>query len=104
MSKRKSKLETAVEFAKANGILEVEVDGIKIKIPQAEALPVINGDELTQNEKDLIHQLTKSPFDDMTDEEIEYYHTDYYDVLQAKKKAHQEALESERQEREPNER
>lgn len=80
----KTKLREALEFAKENGLRSIEVDGIKIDLLQMAPMP----EESTVEVKDIIADITQ----EFTDEEIAYYHTEYFDELQAKKKQHQESL------------
>lgn len=50
----------------------------------------------TQEEKELIAQLSKTPFDDLTDEEITYYATPYFEELQERKKRSEETKTTDR--------
>ncbi len=87
----KEKLKMALEFAKENGLRFVEVEGIKIYVPEDQVIgdvPEISADDLMK---------PVGPFDDLSEEEILFYATPYFEELQAKK-----AMQKERKER-PNE-
>lgn len=87
----KEKLKSALEFAKENKIKSIEVDGIRIEVPQDLTVEFSSDRKFEELLKPL------SPFDEMTEEEILYYATPYYDELQAKKKAKQEKIKEEQQ-------
>lgn len=44
-----------------------------------------------QDAQEIVKVLTKTPFDDMTDDEILYYATPYYEELQEKRRAQEES-------------
>lgn len=91
----KTKLQKAIEAAKLLGSPWVEVDGIKIPLVTT-AVPV----ELKlQTDDELKKVMAEDPFD-YTDEEILYFHSEYFDELQEKKKKRQDALLAEEQVRE----
>jgi len=68
----KQKLKDALEFAKDNGLESIEVDGIKFSVPNAQ--------EPTQ-ENDITQPIT--PYDHISDEEVLYWSTGYYDEMQS---------------------
>lgn len=75
-----------MEKAKELGFTEIKVDGVDLKIgPQITKshLPDLTAEELVK---------PPSVLDDLSDEEILYFATPYFDELQAKKAKHQEAL------------
>ena len=76
----------AIAFAKEQGLSSVEVEGVKFTIPREEN--VLRGTEL--NEADVTKFL--SPSIDITDEEILFYSTPYYDELQARKRIKEEQI------------
>jgi hypothetical protein len=87
----KEKLEMALAFAKEHGLRFVEVEGIKIYVPDDAVIgevPEVSADELMK---------PVGPFDDLSEEEILFYATPYFEELQAMK-----AQQKERKER-PNE-
>jgi hypothetical protein len=92
------KLFQAIEFAKANGLKSIEVDGIKMEI----GTPAIVNLEPQQDE-DLKRVFLNNPFEDMTDEEILYWATPYYDQLQEQKKLRQDAIANEIRDEVPHE-
>lgn len=78
-----------MEKARALGVDHLEVEGLKVGMgaaPKAQTGPV---PEVPPEE--LIKPI--SVFDTITDEEILYYSTPYYDQIQANKEAHKKALE-----------
>lgn len=75
-----NKLKQAFEFAKVNKLPWVEVDGIKIPVPQEE---IVSNDE--QQTKEM--KMAYNPEPELTDEEVLYYATPYFDELQTRKKA-----------------
>lgn len=95
---RKTKLQIAIAAAKEMGSPWVEVDGIRIPLmePQVRIL-----ESNVQADEDVAKALAQNPFDNMTDEEILFYATPYFDEIQAKKLAREKALEEEKQVREP---
>lgn len=107
--------EQALEFIKvasSSGVREVKWDGIELsfkgrpKVTAAFIEPALTNDPLfMQNirnnlenkpeikEEELVKPM--SPFDGMTEEEILYYATPYYDEIQAQKEAHAQKLAEE---------
>jgi hypothetical protein len=77
----KEKLKEAIEFAQEQDISEIEVDGIKLKVPP-KPMPIEEGKELISE---------YNPFPEYTDEEIIFWATPYFDELQEKKRQQQEA-------------
>lgn len=65
------------------GITKEQIEEFKVNFRPKE--PVLNGDEV-------LKQMFK---EDMTDEEILYYSTPYYDELQAKKELHKQHIKEE---------
>lgn len=87
------KLQEAIVFAKANNLKSIEIDGIKMEIndiPQQIELKI-------QTDEEIAKAFGEDPFIGMTDEEILFYHSDYYDELQEQKRQKQEALDKEQQ-------
>lgn len=85
----KQKLKEALEFAKENGLPSIEVDGVKITVPKEEIkleVPELKTEEIVK---------FPNPLDEMSEDEITFYATPYYDELQAKKqkKLEQQTLE-----------
>lgn len=96
MSLTASEIKELMEKAKELGLSHIKVDGFEAQLsPLNQAkLDVAPMVELTDKEIEaLVTQ--PSPFDDLTDEEIFYYATPYYEELQAKKQAHAEKLKEE---------
>lgn len=82
-------LKAILELSKAQGCTEVVVEGITFRLapivqpkPDKEQ-PRAIGPVEDAKATDLIKPL--STFDEPSDEDVLYYATDYYDVLQAKK-------------------
>jgi len=96
MSFTAAEVKELMEKARELGLASIKVEGFEAQLSQLNQAapapaPVI---ELTDKEIEaLVAQ--PSPFDDLTDEEIFYYATPYYDELQAKKLAHAEKLKEE---------
>jgi hypothetical protein len=77
--------------ARELGCTEITIEGVKYGIgpaPKAIAPPITD-----EEAKDLIKAI--SPFDEMSDQEILYFSTPYYDELQENKKKHAEHLKNE---------
>lgn len=77
-------------MAKEQGVSDVEIDGIKFKLNRPEHFPIISDKPAQEDEKELIVQLSKTPFDDMSEEEIIYYATPYFEELQARRREREE--------------
>lgn len=71
-----------MERAKELGFKSVEVEGIKADLNA----PAVNLNGPSASDIEAAEQALTSPLDDYTDEEIRYYHTPYFDVLQEQKK------------------
>ena len=85
----KDKLKLALEFAQEQGLGFIEVEGIKIFVPQqsmTNEVPEISAEDLMK---------PIGPFDDLSEEEILFYATPYYDELQANKEMQKQRRESE---------
>lgn len=80
----RERLKEAMDFAKENGLAEIEVDGIKIKIEKPRPEPR----ELTEDEQKKISAAHQQ--ESMSDEEVLFWHSDYYDELQEKKRLKEE--------------
>lgn len=103
-----------IEQAKKLGVQELEMDGIRVKfkekvskgtiwttnlppafatvpltLPTGTSVPDVKAEEIFK---------PLSPLDDMTPEEILYYATPQYDVIQAEKQAHKDKLAGEQNE------
>lgn len=87
----KEKLKEAIAFARENHLSCIEVEGIKMTLAD---LPM----DLEPNDgKDIPQPLT--PYDNLSDEEVTFWSTNYFDDLQVKKelkKQHQEESEQTR--------
>lgn len=82
----KSKLQSAIEFARDQGLPWIEIDGIKMPITPVQA-PAIE-----VSEEAMRAMYNSEP--EYTDEEILYYATPYWDELQEQKKRRQEHLKT----------
>lgn len=93
-----------LEKAKELGLQHIEVEGFEASFGQPSASapspqPTVNPQlgavqpVPERDAEDIVKPM--SVFDEMTDEEILYYSTPYYDELQAKKELMQQAKESE---------
>lgn len=84
-----------MNHAKELGVTTVKVDGFEAhlvpKLPPTEPMTEID-------DKDLV--VPPSPFDDLSDEELLYFATPYFDELQAKKQAQAEKIKEEKELRE----
>ena len=80
----KDKLKEAIEFARTMGLSSITVDGIKMDLSP---IDLVTGSFLT--EKELDQGLNR---EEMTEEEIKYWATPYYDELQLKKQRQQQTL------------
>lgn len=87
------KLKEALKFAKENGLYSITIDGVTMQIP-VEMKPI---EVRIQTDEEIAKAFGEDPFLGMTDEELLYYATPYFDELQEKKKLKQEALEKEQQ-------
>lgn len=77
--------------AKELGLTTIKVDGFEAQL----AMPIKQPEVMSDiDDKDLV--VPPSPFDELTDEELLYYATPYFDELQAKKEAHAEKLKEEK--------
>lgn len=71
------RIKQLLEFARENGVSEIECDGVKFKVgPKPEAIPFDDGRDIVQ---------PKTPFDDLNDEDVLFWSTPTYDELQTKK-------------------
>lgn len=78
--------------AKELGLTTIKVDGFEAQL--ATPMPIKQPEVMTDiDDKDLV--VPSSPFDDLSDEEILYFATPYYDELQAKKEAQAQKLKEE---------
>lgn len=81
--KTKQEIEELIEMAKRLNLEGIEVDGIKFSLsPNAKKVASFVEEEKAE---DLMKPL--SAFDELTEEEIQYWSSPYYDELQAKKEA-----------------
>lgn len=83
----RQKLIEALEFAKEQGLSEITVDGVTMKVGapnKINIVPDLKSEEIVK---------PQSWLDDYTEEELLYYATPYFDELQAKKEAHKKQLE-----------
>ena len=78
----REKLLDALQFAKDNGLEEIEVDGVKMKVPLVQS-----------NEPHSDIKMIETPYDNMSDDEVLFWATDYFDDLQAEKEARKKILE-----------
>lgn len=79
-------MQEAIDFAKANGLTSVEVDGIKFEVPRV-AVP----EGQTEASEEEIRKLLDT-FEEYTEEEILYFATPYFDELQERKKLREKHL------------
>lgn len=84
--------------AKDLGVSNLKVEGIEASFGEKKELPPVTTDHHVED-GDIEDAFPKDPVADLTDEEILYYATPYYDQLQAKKAEHKKALEEEAKER-----
>lgn len=82
----KEKLREALEFARENGLLSIEIDGIKMEVPPIKAEEPVQENDIAQ---------PKTPYDDMDDDEILFWSTPYYEELQDKREQHAQKLKDE---------
>lgn len=87
------KLKEALKFAKENGLASITVDGITMEIA-VEMKPI---EVRIQTDDEIAKAFGEDPFLGMTDEELTYYATPYFDELQEQKKLKQESIEKEQQ-------
>lgn len=87
----KQLLEEALAFARDHGLTSIEVDGVKFNVP-GESVKVLDFVPDMKPEEIIKPMNT---LDEMSDEEILYYATPYYDELQTKKKYREEQLKLE---------
>lgn len=80
------KIREAIAFAQKMNLRSIEVDGIKFDVPSpvAETIEGLDDEELAK---------ALDIFDDMSDDEILYWATPYYDELQAEKELKKQAIE-----------
>lgn len=83
----REKLKDAIDFARENGLKSICIDGVAMEIGEIKE-PKHEPRELTEDE---IKKLARAAGEPMSEEEILYYSTPYYDELQARKKAKEEA-------------
>lgn len=83
----RQKLKEAIDFARENHLTSIEIDGVRMEIGEIKE-PKHEPRELTEDE---IKKLARAAGEPMSEEEILYYSTPYYDELQARKKAKEEA-------------
>lgn len=80
----KEELQALFQLARDNGCPWIEVDGVKLPVPEVKAEPV--GDPVSP-------EIPSDPSAEYTDEEILFYSTPYFDELQKikeEKKKHAE--------------
>lgn len=83
--KRQELLKEAIEL----GLKSIELDGVKYEIGQYS--PNIEQKPVSEEEsKALLKALTSTPLDELTEDEVLYYATPYYDQLQEQKKLRQQ--------------
>jgi hypothetical protein len=100
-------VEKLLMLAKQIGATELECDGLKVKFERPivaqtptwtamreEATPRIEPVAMTDKEIEAAFK-PASPLDDISEDEIKYYATPYYDELQAQKAEHKKKLEEE---------
>lgn len=83
----REKLKEAIDFARENGLKSICIDGVTMEIGEIKE-PKHEPRELTEDE---IKKLARAAGEPMSEEEILYYSTPYYDELQARKKAKEDA-------------
>lgn len=89
-----AELKEQIEFARAQGCKSIEIDGVKYEIGPA---PLSHAPVPELKAEEIVKPL--SALDDLTEEEILYYATPYYDELQRRKEAHKQKLAEEAMER-----
>lgn len=87
-------IKVLLEMARAQGCKSVEVDGIRFEVgeqPSASGpVPELKAEEIVK---------PMSVLDDLSEEEIQYYATPYFDELQKRKAAQKQKLADEALER-----
>ena len=76
-----------IKEAKELGLKSIEIDGVKYDL--GETKPIAEVQELSEDQVKSLFTDTKV-LDEMSDDEILYYATPYYDVLQHEKKLQEE--------------
>lgn len=85
---KKKRLEL-IQEAKELGLKSIELNGVKYEIGQH--APAIEQKTISEEEsKALLKALTSTPLDEVTEDEVLYYATPYYDQLQEQKKLKQQ--------------
>ena len=96
-------VEKLLMLAKQIGATELECDGLKVKFQRQPAVwtgireevePKPEPVAMTDKEIEAAFK-PASPLDDLSEEEIKYYATPYYDELQAQKAEHEQKLKEE---------
>ena len=88
----KEKLLEAIEIAKLHGCPWVEVDGVKIPLVEKQV-----GPKVEPQSDDEVKMALLDPEPDLTDEEVLFWSTPYFDELQEKKLKRQDVLREEKQ-------
>lgn len=78
--KTKQQIQKVLDIAKSNGCKTVEIDGIKFDLTQNTS---VSTEVKELKAEEIINPM--SILDDLSEDEILYYSTPYYDELQAKK-------------------
>lgn len=77
-----------LQEAKELGMKSIEIDGVKYELPSTtyvEQKPISE-----EESKALLKALTSNPLDELSEDEVLYYATPYYDELQTQKKLKQQ--------------
>jgi hypothetical protein len=82
----KEKLQAAFDFARMNNIPWIEIDGIKMPVPEKT--------EIVADVSEAAMNAAYNPEPQFSDEEIMYYATPYFEELQEKKRIRSEQLKT----------
>lgn len=83
----KDDLKAALEFARDNKLKSIEVNGVKFDVPETIVDEPVDSKDLPPSE---------TPYDNLSDEEVLFWATPYYDELEQMREAHKQKLEDEK--------
>lgn len=81
--KTKEEIKELIDFAKENDLASIEIEGVKFSLNPNAVIPSSYVEEMKAEE--MVKPL--SPFEDLSEEDIRYWATPYFDILQAEKEA-----------------
>lgn len=85
----KFKRQELLKEAKELGLKSIEIDGVRYEL--GETTSNVEQKPISEEEsKALLKALTSTPLDELTEDEVLYYATPYYDELQHQKKLKQQ--------------